>query len=458
MTRGNQFTDLPPHDRDAERCVLSAMMLSPDALADPDVARLASGDFFIPAHQLVFEAITALAAEGAPADAIAVAARLTKLRQFAKVGAGPGLHTILEAAPTAANAGYYAQIVRGHSIDRHMIEAGSAIEQAGWGDGDRADRIEYAYRVLDDAAGLAAPARAAPLAELLPGALDRIEEGPAARLGLPLGWDGLDELTGGARPGQLIIVASRPAAGKTVILLNAAGHIAQAGTPVLLCSAEQPAHEVIERILAAEAGVNLSRIRDGTVSDEDWARIAKVHGALSDAPLMINDNPGIGLAGIRSDLRAMARAGTPAGVVIVDYLQLIAGGLPDNREREVGELSRGLKLIGRDHKIPVIAAAQLNRGPEMRADHRPLLADLRDSGSVEQDADVVVLLYRPGMYDESAGDGMDLIVAKNRSGPAGTVELAWRGYYARADSIAWTTTLVLERFPQGPGEDDPRDI
>ena len=455
---GNQFADLPPHDRAAEQCALGGMMLSEPALADV-AAVLESEDFFVPAHQIVFETIMGLAAEGKPVDAITVSARLAETGQLAKAGGGPGLHTLIAAVPTAANAGYYAQIVREKSIDRHMIIAGTQIEQAGWSGGDREDRIEYAYRVLDVAAGRVAPARARPLGELLAPALDRIEAGPGARRGVALGWPALDSLLGGARPGQFLVVASRPAVGKTVVLLNAAAYAAQAGVPVLLCSLEQPADEIIERVLAAEAGVDLTAIRGGNMPDEAWKRIADVHGKLAEAPLMVNDDPGIRLAGVRSDLRAMARAGTPAGLMILDYMQLVAGaGKADNREREVAELSRGLKLLAKEHNLPVIAGAQLNRGPELRADHRPLLADLRDSGSVEQDADVVVLLYRAAMYDESAGNDMDVIVAKNRSGPTGTVELTFRGHFARVDSIEWSASLSLEKMPEGLPTDDARDI
>ena len=400
---GSQFADVPPHDLTAEQAVVGAMMLSRDAITD--VRPIIGPDaHYRAAHQVIHETVLELDDAGAPADVIAVADRLTARRLLGKVGGGPYLHTCIAVVPTVANAAYYAQIVRAKAVARRIIEVGLQLDQIGWAEGlDTPEQYDEAYARLAALAALITPPRAADLADLLPGALDAIEAGQGTASGLASGWEALDRLTGGLRAG-LTVVAARPSVGKSVVLLNVAVHVALGGTRVLVVSLEQNRQQCLERIISAEARVDLSRIRDRALTDPDWDKVAPAVYKLAGAPLRINDDPYATLPAIRAELRLMARAGDPAGLLVLDYLNLM-GGHADSREREIAGLSRGLKLLGEELGIPVVVGAQLNRGPEMRADHRPLLADLRDSGTVEQDADVVILLYRPGMYDEGAGYG-----------------------------------------------------
>jgi replicative DNA helicase len=449
-----------PYDRPAEQAALGGMLLSKDAIEDVAEIITGSADFYVGAHQIIYETIMALRDRSAPADAIAVADELQVSGQLAKVGGGPYLHTLIAMVPTPANAGYYARIVRERSVEREMIAAGSRIIQAAESHGlDLPDKVEAAYRFLDEASGRVTPPQARLMAELLPPALDRIERGGDQR-GVPTGWTDLDELIGGWKPG-LVVIGSRPAVGKSVVLLNTAATAAITyGVPALVCSLEMSERECTERILSAAALVDHGRIRDGdTALDErDWDRLNAVTSVVLDAPLRINDDPYLRVQGIRSDLRAMRRAGTPAGLVAIDYVQLMtAGGRPESRQAEVSEISRGLKLLSKEYDVPVVVGAQLNRGPEMRSDHRPLLADLRDSGSLEQDADLVILLYREGIYDPSSSraEEIDYIVAKNRHGRTGTVTCAFRGRFMSAADSAWTPTAAISRLADEPPP--PRD-
>jgi replicative DNA helicase len=447
------FERVPPHDVKAEQCVLGGMMLSKDAIADV-AEEMRPDDHCRPAHRLIHEAILELDGAGKPADAITVADWLTAAGLISKTGGAPYLHTCINQVPAAANAGYYARIVRKYAALNGLIQAGIRIEQYGWAADVDADeipqRIEAAYRALDEATGNAAPAQARSIAVLAGPALDRMEKGPdAGARGVTTGWADLDELIPGFQPGEMVTVGSRPGVGKSVILLNVAVHAAvRLAVPVLVASLEMSEQECIDRIIAAEATADLQRIRTASLDDADWTRIAGAHERLAGASLMLNTSPYQSVQTMRSDLRSMRRAGTPAGLLVVDYLQLMtSGGKPENRQAEVSEISRGIKLLGKEFGIPVLVGSQLNRGPEMRSDRRPLLADLRESGSVEQDSSIVILLYREDTYEREsprAGE-IDLIVAKNRQGRQATVTLAFRGHHAKCSDMyrPWTPAAAL---------------
>jgi replicative DNA helicase len=450
----DDFERIPPHDVAAEQCVLGGMLLSKDAISDVTEV-IGAADHYRPAHQLIHEAILHLYGQGEPADAITVANHLTATGLIARVGGAPYLHTLIASVPTAANAGWYARIVRKHAAMRRLVEAGTRITQTGYAADVDLDevpgRVADAYRYLDEATGSAAQTRARSIADLIGPALDRIESGAATTRGVMTGWRDLDDLLLGFHPGQMITIGARPRVGKTVVLFNVAAYAAlHLGMPVLACTLEMSEHECIERIIAAESGVSLHGIRSATLDDADWGRIAKTHQRITDHPrLMINDDAYLTVPGIRSELRTMRQAGTPAGLVIVDYLQLMgSGSKPESRQAEVSEMSRGLKLLAKEFDVPVLVGSQLNRGPEMRSDHRPMLADLRESGSVEQDSDVVILLHREDVYEaESPRAGeIDLIVAKNRQGPQATITMAFQGHYARCADMykPWKPTAALE--------------
>lgn len=441
---------MPPHNVKAEQCVLGAMLLSKAAIADVDEV-LEAGDYFRPAHRIIHEAIMRLDSRGEPADTIAVAAELTRTEQIGKTGGAVYLHTLIASVPTAANAGYYARLVHEDAVAARMAAAGVTIEQIGHApDLDAAERAERAYRVLDEATGTAVAPKARSIADLIDPAIAAIEDGKAAEGAIRTGWADLDELIPGFRPGQLVTIGARPGMGKSIVLVNVAVQAAlEAGLPVLACTLEMSEQEYIERILAAEGEVDLKRIRENALTDDDWSRIAKARDRLVNCPhLMINDDPYLTLQGIRSDLRTMRRSGNPAALVTVDYLQLMtANGKPESRQTEVSGLSRGLKLLAKEFAVPILIGSQLNRGPEMRPGHRPLPADLRDSGSVEQDSDIVILLYRDEVYEQDSAHAgeVDLIVAKHRQGEMRTITLAFRGHYAKVSDMyrPWTPTAAL---------------
>lgn len=453
-----------PHNRDAELVALGGMMLSWDAIAAVTGILHAPADFYLPAHQVIYEAILWCANQPGenghppPHDAIAVQRHLQRTGQLAKCGGGGYLHTVLASVPTSANAGYYANLIREEALARDMITEGTRIVQAGWSSAlDYEDRVDVLYRLADAASGAAARPAAVHVAELLPPALDRIEAGPGER-GVETGWSDLDALTGGLRPGQFVIVAARPTIGKSTVLHHVAAEAAVGGHCALLCTMEMTRQEVIERWLAARGPVFGARLRDGLTDDEDWAAMAPVASVLSDAPLYLNDAGYQTLTSIRADLRRLRRAKTPVRVLLIDYVQLMvhAGGKAENREREVAEISRGLKLLAKDFDLTVIAAAQLNRGPEMRADHEPLMADLRNSGTLEQDADMVILLAREDAYDAAsprAGE-IDLIVAKFRGGRTGRITMAHDAGYTRISDmgVSWDPARALTRLPPSPGD------
>lgn len=424
-----------PRDITAEQAALGSMMLSAGALAS--CLEILEPDYFSrPAHQEIFAALKAIADRGEPADPVIVKAELEQRGTLLKTGRAEYLHTLVACVPSAGSAGWYAERVRECAVRWKLAEAGARIRQAALtGGAGLAELVDAAYKILDGAAGTVAPGGARSVADLVGPVLDSLQKGPDQVRAVTSGWSALDDLVPGFRPGEMITVGGRPGMGKSVVMLNIAVRIGVTfSRPVLVCTLEMSAAECIERILAYEATVDLRKIRARLLDDRDWDRIAGAYPRLTAAgSLMIDDDPYMSVQTIRSDLRAMSRAGYPAELVVVDYLGLMGKtGKAANREREVSEISRGLKLLAKEFKVPILVGSQLNRGPEMRTDHRPLPADLRDSGSVEQDSDVVILLYREDAYEQEtarAGE-IDLIVAKNRSGPNGTATLAFRGHYA----------------------------
>lgn len=393
-----------------------------------------------------------MADRGEPADAITVKAELEHRGALLKIGRAEYLHTLIACVPSAGSAGWYAGRVRECAIRWRLVEASDRIRQAALAGGtDLAERVDAAYRIIDEAAGTIAPGGARSIADLVGAVLDALEKGPDQVQSVRSGWSDLDGLVPGFRPGEMITVGGRPGMGKSVVMLNIA---VRAGVtfnrPVLVCTLEMSAEECIERVLAFDGGVDLRKIRARLLDETDWDRLAGSYSRLTAAGnLMIDDDPYMSVQTIRSDLRAMARAGHPAELVVVDYLGLMGKrGKSESREREVSEISRGLKLLAKEFKVPILVGSQLNRGPEMRSDHRPLPADLRDSGSVEQDSDIVILLYREDAYEQEtarAGE-IDLIVAKNRQGALGTATLAFRGHYAMCDEM-WNPDRDDEASP-----------
>ncbi|WP_255411409.1 MULTISPECIES: replicative DNA helicase [unclassified Cryobacterium] len=431
-----------PHDLLAEQSALGGMMLSKDAVADV-VETVRGGDFYIPKHEIIFDAILSLYAQGEPTDVITVTDELTKLGELSRAGGADYLHTLTSLVPTAANAGFYSTIVAERALLRRLVEAGTRIAQMGYaGEGEVLDLVNTAQAEIYSVTGGTETEDYVPLTDAVTAAIEEIE---AAKLkdgqmsGVPTGFADLDELTNGFHGGQLIIVAARPALGKSTLALDFARSASiHNNMPSIFFSLEMGRSEIAMRLLAAEASVPLQSMRKGTVEARDWTTIAATRGRINDAPLYIDDSPNMTLVEIRAKCRRLKqRVGLK--MVIIDYLQLMTSGKKvESRQQEVSEFSRALKLLAKELQVPVIALSQLNRGPEQRADKMPAISDLRESGSLEQDADMVILLHRESAYEKDnprAGEA-DLIVAKHRNGPTRTVTVAFHGHYSRfADMV-----------------------
>ncbi len=440
--RNGDFERTPPHDVAAEQCVLGGMLMSKDAISDVmEVIR--PQDHYRPAHQLIHDAILELYGRGEPADAVTVSDLLGKRGDLGRVGGGTYLHTLIASVPTAANAGYYARIVRERAILRRLVEAGTRIVQFGYnGDGDADELVDRAEAELYGVTDRRVTEDYLPLSEIMPGALDEIEaisSRGGVMSGVPTGFADLDALTNGLHPGQMIVIAARPAIGKSTLALDLARAAAvRHQQSTVIFSLEMSRNEITMRLLSAEARVPLHSMRTGQLGEEDWTRLARRMSEVVDAPLYIDDSPNMSMMEIRAKCRRLKQR-QDLRLVIIDYLQLMSSPRRvENRQQEVSEMSRSLKLLAKELDVPVIAISQLNRGPEQRNDKRPLLSDLRESGSIEQDSDVVILLHREDAYEREsprAGEA-DMIVAKHRNGPTATVTVAFQGHYSRFVDMA----------------------
>jgi replicative DNA helicase len=437
------FGRTPPQDLAAEQSVLGGMLLSKDAIADV-VEVLRGQDFYRPAHELIFDAVLDLYGRGEPADAVTVADELTKRGELGRVGGPAYLHTLLSSVPTAANAGYYARIVHERAVLRRLVSAGTKIVQLGYAtDGGDVDEIVNAaqaeiYQVTERRTS----EDYAPLGDIIEGAIDEIEASSSrgdGLTGVPTGFADLDRLTNGLHPGQMIVIAARPAMGKSTVALDIARSAAiHHRLTSVIFSLEMGKNEIVMRLLSAEARIPLQNMRKGTMREEDWTRLARTMGDISDAPLFIDDSPNMSLMEIRAKCRRLKQR-HDLKLVVIDYLQLMSSGKKvESRQQEVSEFSRALKLLAKELEVPVIALSQLNRGPEQRTDKKPQMSDLRESGSIEQDADVIMLLHREDVYEKEsprAGEA-DFIVAKHRNGPTDTIVVAFQGHYSRFVDMA----------------------
>ena len=435
-------TPVPPQDLVAEQSVLGAMLLSKDAIADV-VESLREVDFYKPAHATIYGAILDIYGRGEPADAITVANYLSKSGSLTNVGGAAYLHTLVASVPTAANAAYYSRIVTERAILRRLVEAGTRIAQMGYsGDAEVDDLVDKAQAEVYDVTNRRTSEDYAPLADLIPQALtelEAIEGNGGVAAGVPTGFSGLDEVTHGLHPGQLIIVAARPAIGKSTLGLDLARTASiKNGLTSAIFSLEMSRNEIVMRLLSAEAQVSLGNMRAGTLSEAEWQRLATKVGQVNDAPLFIDDSPNMTMMEIRAKARRLKQR-FDLKLIVLDYMQLMSSGRKvESRQVEVSEFSRSLKLLAKELEIPVVAISQLNRGPEQRSDKKPMLSDLRESGSLEQDADMVILLHREDVYDREsprAGEA-DFILAKHRNGPITTVVTAFQGHYSRFVDMA----------------------
>ncbi|GLP78477.1 replicative DNA helicase [Mycobacterium antarcticum] len=434
----------PPQDMAAEQSVLGGMLLSKDAIADV-LERLRPGDFYRPAHQSVYDAILDLYGRGEPADAITVSAELDRRGLLKRIGGAPYLHTLISTVPTAANAGYYAGIVAEKSLLRRLVEAGTRVVQYGYAgaDGaDVADVVDRAQAEIYDVTERRATEDFVVLEQLLQPTMDEIDaiasQGGVAR-GVPTGFVELDEVTNGLHAGQMIVVAARPGVGKSTLGLDflRSCSIKNRMSSVIF-SLEMSKSEIVMRLLSAEAKIKLADMRSGRMSDDDWTRLARRMSEISEAPLYIDDSPNLTMMEIRAKARRLHQK-ADLRLIVVDYLQLMTSGKKvESRQQEVSEFSRQIKLLAKELEVPVVAMSQLNRGPEQRTDKKPMLSDLRESGSIEQDADMVILLHRPDAFerDDPRGGEADLIIAKHRAGPTKTITVAHQLHLSRFTNMA----------------------
>jgi len=441
------FDRQPPFSPEAEVSVLGGMLIDRDAVARA-VEVVRDSMFYREAHRRLYRSMVRLFERGDVIDVITLSEDLKKTGELDAAGGLPYLAELLDAVPTAANIEYHAKIVREKALLRHLIEAASTIIRDVYDQGERSveevlDEAEQrVFRVAQshDRGGFLW------IKEILWPTfehIERLQESKSGITGVPTGFPDLDYLTSGFQRGDLCIVAGRPSMGKTSWVLNVAQSAAiEHNVPVAIFSLEMSKEQLVQRFLCAEGRVDSQRLRRGALTDEEYKRLAAAAGHLNTAPVWIDDSPGNTVLEMRAKARRL-KAETEIGLLVIDYMQLMSGhGRAENRVQEVSEISRGLKALARELDVPVIALSQLSRAPEQRTDRRPQLSDLRESGSIEQDADLVMFLYRPEYYygpvdkDGNSLEGKsELVIAKQRNGPTGTVELYFHKDYTRFDSV-----------------------
>ena len=448
---------IPPQNLEAEVAVLGAILQDSEALLKA-IDALRPDHFYKDAHRRIFDAALALFARNEPVDLITLTDELRRRGDLEAVGGGAALAALLEAVPTAANVAYHARIVRDKALLRHLIATATDLVGMGYEDAESVDDLldlaeTRIFAISEDKVSRAF----IPVKDILKGTFEHIErlyERQAHITGVPTGFGDLDELTSGLQPADLIIVAGRPSMGKTSFALNVAANAAKVDPPttVAIFSLEMAKEQLVQRMLCTEARVDSHRLRTGKLGPRDWPELTKAAGRLSEMPIYIDDTPAITTLEIRAKARRLKAEGK-LGLIIVDYLQLIRGrGRTESRQQEISEISRSLKALAKEVNVPVMALSQLSRAVESRTPPRPQLSDLRESGAIEQDADVVAFLYRKGFYQaqerarksEAAGlaeetEGEDrtteVIISKQRNGPTGSVFLSFLREYTRFEEL-----------------------
>jgi replicative DNA helicase len=435
---------VPPHNLNAEESLLGALLLSRDAVGQVAELRMQPEHFYKPAHQHIYAAIRGLAANGDPVDAVTVADELRRSGLLDEIGGAQTLLELQNATPAISNAGRYAKIVQDTALLRRLIGVAGEIAEIAYLEPDDVEKAldeaeTRVFAVADDRV----VESTRPLSDLLPVAMDRLQEtferGDSIT-GVATGFHDLDEILSGLQPSTLNIVGARPAMGKTAFGLGIATHVAQSThKPVLVFSLEMGHAELTQRILSAEAEVDSQKMRTGKLIESDWTKIGRAINRL-EVPLYLDDNPRVTVMEIRAKARRIKARQGGLALIVIDYLQLMGGSTSaENRQLEVSEISRGLKILARELEVPILALSQLSRNLETRSDKHPVLADLRESGSLEQDSDVVMFLYREEAYnrdDINAKGAAEVIIAKHRSGPTGVVKLVFRGQYTKFGNAA----------------------
>jgi replicative DNA helicase len=438
------FVKVPPHSMDAERSVVGGLML--DSRAWDQVAdKIRGEDFYRNEHRILFHAIGRLVEQSKPVDVLTVAETLREKHELEQVGGEVYLFELANNTPSAANISAYADIVRERSVLRQLIMAASDIAENAFNAQGRSivellDAAERSvFSISEQGSRGSGPVN---IKEYLAKTMDRIDtlfhsNNPIT--GVPTGYTEFDNMTSGLQGSDLVIMAGRPSMGKTTLAMNIAENVAlKTRLPVLIFSMEMPGEAIVMRLLSSLCRIDQLRIRTGKLNDEDWPRISSAVSMLSEAPLFIDDSPGLSPAEMRARARRLAKEHGQLGLIMVDYLQLMqVPGNNENRTAEISEISRSLKSLAKELKVPVLALSQLNRGLEQRADKRPVMSDLRESGAIEQDADVIAFIYRDEVYNENSPDkgSAEIIIAKQRNGPIGKVRLTFLGQFTRFENF-----------------------
>ncbi|AOV06371.1 replicative DNA helicase [Sporosarcina ureilytica] len=448
----NEMIDrVPPHNNEAEQSVIGAVFLEPQALITAAEV-LIPEDFYRIAHQKIFGTMLSLSDKGQPIDVVTVTEELTAKKELEDVGGISYLTEVANSVPTAANIMHYANIVEEKSLLRRLIRVATQIVEDGFTREDEVEELlSEAEKNMMEVSNRKNAGDFKHIKDVLVQTYDNIEQLHTQQgevTGIPTGFTDLDKITAGFQRNDLIIVAARPSVGKTAFALNVAQNVAtKTSENVAIFSLEMGADQLVMRILCAEGNIDAQVMRTGSLEDEDWRKLTMAMGSLSNAGIFIDDSSGIRVNEIRSKCRRLQQE-HGLGMVIIDYLQLIQGSgrSGENRQQEVSEISRSLKGLARELKIPVIALSQLSRGVEQRQDKRPMMSDLRESGSIEQDADIVSFLYREDYYDkETENENMiEIIIAKQRNGPTGTVTLAFAKEYNKFVNVDWSQHVAPE--------------
>jgi len=448
----NQISSLkvPPHSIEAEQSILGGLLIDNKSI-DRIAGQVSASDFYRNDHKIIFSHISKLIDNNQPADIVTVAESLEQNSELTKVGGVAYLGLIAENTPTASNISGYAKIVRERSIMRNLVDVGSDIVESAF-----SPQGKDAQQLLDESeskifqiadAGTSEKLGFVDIKELLPKAAQRIDDlyqldDPNGVTGVPSGYSDLDQKTAGLQPGDLIIIAGRPSMGKTSLALNIAEHVGmEAGLPVAIFSMEMGAAQLTMRLLGSVGKLDQHKMRIGQLEDEDWPKLTNALGVLNEAPIFIDEGSALNSYEVRARARRLHRQQGKLGLIVIDYIQLMSSANDqsgENRATEVSEISRSLKALAKELNVPVVALSQLNRSVESRPDKRPMMSDLRESGAIEQDADVIMFIYRDEVYNpETADKGLaEILLAKQRNGPTGMVKLTFMGQFTRFENYA----------------------
>jgi len=435
---------VPPHSIEAEQSVLGGLMLENRAWDDVS-ERVTENDFYRREHRLIFRVITQLAEQSEPFDVITISEHLDKLNELHNVGGLQYLGQLASNTPSASNTRAYADIVRERSVLRQMITVAHGIADSAFNPEGRSstelldDAERKVFEIAEMGAKQGGPQNIRSLLAITVDRIDELYRNPNAVTGVSTGFTDLDEMTAGLQKSDLVIVAGRPSMGKTTFAMTLCENILiKSGKPVLVFSLEMPGDGLVMRMLASLGRIDQTRLRRGQLEDEDWPRFNSAISLLAEQKLFIDDTPGLTPVEMRARARRIAREHGELGLIMVDYLQLMRVGGAESRVAEIGEISRSLKMLAKEMSCPVIALSQLNRGLEQRPNKRPVMSDLRESGAIEQDADLIMFIYRDEVYNPDSPDKgtAEIIIGKQRNGPIGTIRVAFLGKFSKFEDLA----------------------